>query len=140
MPGCYGPPHASRGPRTSTRVSLPLTHAGVCARRDAADLVRSGKVTVDGVVVTEPGFKVNDRADVEFEGKKLLDVFPELANHPFTRLLKQVADTGISYRENEVLFNINPGNNTTLFILMLLLLLTSLKCGTKQLWPIPFNS
>lgn len=48
-----------------------IAHAGVCARRDAADLVRSGKITVNDIVVTEPGFKVNDGADVKFEGKKL---------------------------------------------------------------------
>lgn len=65
----------SEKPTESQRGEMPLNkfiaHAGVCARRDAADLVRSGKITVDGKVVTEPGFKVNDRADVEFEGKKL---------------------------------------------------------------------
>ena len=35
-----------------------LAHAGVASRRGAAALIESGVVTVDGVVVKEPGFRV----------------------------------------------------------------------------------
>ena len=34
-----------------------VAHAGVCARRDAAQLVKDGHVKVNGELITEPGFK-----------------------------------------------------------------------------------
>ncbi len=48
-----------------------IAHAGVCSRRDAAELVKTGKVQVNGVQVTEPGFKVTDQDEIKFNGKKL---------------------------------------------------------------------
>src|SRR5690606_7596398 len=40
-----------------------VAHAGICSRRDAADLVKAGKIWVNGQVVTEPGFKVSRKDD-----------------------------------------------------------------------------
>lgn len=55
--------------------SMPLNkfvaHAGICSRRDAAELVKSGKISVNGEVITEPGFKVNRTDDVRMQGKKI---------------------------------------------------------------------
>ena len=48
-----------------------VAHAGVCSRRDAADLVRSGKVTVNGKVITEPGHKVISSDEIKIQGKKI---------------------------------------------------------------------
>lgn len=48
-----------------------IAHAGVCSRRDAADIVRSGKVVVNGAVVTEPGFKVSGKDEIKVNGKKI---------------------------------------------------------------------
>lgn len=48
-----------------------IAHAGVCARRDAADLVRSGVVKVNGQLISEPGHKVSNKDDVRVNGKKL---------------------------------------------------------------------
>ena len=48
-----------------------VSHAGICSRRDAADLVRSGTVTVNGIQVTEPGFKVTVKDEVKVNGKKI---------------------------------------------------------------------
>lgn len=48
-----------------------IAHAGICSRRDAADLVKSGKVMVNNKVITEPGFKVSARDEVKVNGKKV---------------------------------------------------------------------
>lgn len=48
-----------------------IAHAGVCSRRDAADVVRSGKVVVNGKVVTEPGFKVTTKDEIKVNGKQI---------------------------------------------------------------------
>lgn len=48
-----------------------IAHGGVCSRRDAGKLVKSGKVKVNGVVITEPGYKVQETDDVYANGKKV---------------------------------------------------------------------
>ena len=48
-----------------------IAHAGICSRRDAADLVRDGKVTVNGKLITEPGTKVIPTDTVKVNGKKI---------------------------------------------------------------------
>lgn len=53
--------------------SMPLNkfiaHGGICSRRDAATLVKEGKVKVNGKVILEPGFKVNPTDEVKANGK-----------------------------------------------------------------------
>lgn len=51
-----------------------IAHAGVCGRREAADLVKTGKVTVNGDLVYEPGFKVTGKDKVTVKGKQ---IFPQ---------------------------------------------------------------
>jgi 23S rRNA pseudouridine2605 synthase len=48
-----------------------LAHCGVTSRRDAVTLIIDGKVTVNKNVVTQPAFKVNEKDDVFYNGKKL---------------------------------------------------------------------
>jgi 23S rRNA pseudouridine2605 synthase len=48
-----------------------LAHGGICSRREAADVVKSGKVQVNGIVVLEPGYKVQEDDKVTFGGKKV---------------------------------------------------------------------
>lgn len=48
-----------------------IAHSGVCSRRDAAELVKSGKVKVNGQLITEPGFKVHDTDEIKVNGKKV---------------------------------------------------------------------
>lgn len=48
-----------------------IAHAGVCGRREAAELVKEGKVTVNGDKVFEPGYKVTQRDKVIVKGKQV---------------------------------------------------------------------
>lgn len=51
-----------------------IAHAGVCGRREAAELVKEGKVQVNGSIIFEPGYKVSSKDKVLFKGKQL---FPQ---------------------------------------------------------------
>jgi len=66
------PPKPAPGAPTET---LPLNkyiaHGGICSRRDAAELVRQGKVTVNGQLITEPGTKVHPTDTVKVNNKKI---------------------------------------------------------------------
>ncbi|HEY1113122.1 MAG TPA: pseudouridine synthase [Chitinophagaceae bacterium] len=48
-----------------------ISHSGVCSRRDAADLIKAGKVKVNGELILEPGHKVTIQDDVRVAGKKV---------------------------------------------------------------------
>ena len=48
-----------------------LAHCGVCSRRDAVTIIKEGKVKVNDAVIIEPAFKVSERDEVKFNGKKL---------------------------------------------------------------------
>lgn len=61
--------------RPAVAGSMPLNkfiaHAGVAARRDAAEMVKKGLVKVNGEGVTEPGHKVSAKDDIRVNGKKI---------------------------------------------------------------------
>ena len=48
-----------------------MAHCGVCSRREAVELISAGKVKVNGTAVTEPGYKIEDKDEVIYNGKKL---------------------------------------------------------------------
>lgn len=48
-----------------------LAHCGITSRRDAAALIKGGKVKVNKTVVTEPGYKVQPTDEVFYNNKKL---------------------------------------------------------------------
>jgi 23S rRNA pseudouridine2605 synthase len=48
-----------------------LAHAGVCGRREAAEIIKSGKVKVNNELVTEPGHRVSSKDEIRFNGKKI---------------------------------------------------------------------
>ena len=60
---------------TSSGTQMPLNkfmaHCGITSRRDAIPIIKEGKVTVNGNVVFEPGFKVSNADTVIYNGKKL---------------------------------------------------------------------
>ncbi|HEY1872190.1 MAG TPA: pseudouridine synthase, partial [Chitinophagaceae bacterium] len=48
-----------------------IAHCGVCSRRDAAEMVKLGKVKVNNEPVLEPGHKVSAKDDIKVNGKKI---------------------------------------------------------------------
>jgi 23S rRNA pseudouridine2605 synthase len=53
------------------RLAKFLAHAGVASRRAAEDIVREGRVTVDGEVVTDPARDVDESRRVAFDGRRV---------------------------------------------------------------------
>ncbi len=54
------------------RLNRYISNAGVCSRRKADELIESGVVTVNGVVVTELGSKVDPAVDeIKYNGERL---------------------------------------------------------------------
>jgi len=57
-------------PAAEMRLAKALAHAGVASRRRAEELIRAGRVKVNGVVVTDPAFRVREGIDVlEVDGR-----------------------------------------------------------------------
>lgn len=48
-----------------------IAHCGICGRREAAAIVKSGQIMVNNTIITEPGFKVISTDKVFYKGKKL---------------------------------------------------------------------
>ena len=60
------------------RLQNVLSHAGVASRRKAAEIIAAGRVTVDGVVVKEPGERVDPAtAKISVDGKPLSAAEPK---------------------------------------------------------------
>ena len=56
---------------TSVRLGKFLATAGVASRRGAEELIRAGRVTVVGAVVTDPARDVSERDAVAFDGERV---------------------------------------------------------------------
>lgn len=59
---------AKAGPMTLNKY---LAHAGVSSRRDAAVMIKEGKVAVNGAVLTEPGYRVKPNDKITLDGKEM---------------------------------------------------------------------
>jgi len=64
-------PPTTNGKQELIPLNKYLSHSGVCSRRDAAELIKQGKVVVNGNIVTEPGTKVSTNDLVKVSGKKI---------------------------------------------------------------------
>ena len=53
------------------RINKYIADAGIASRRKADELIRSGKVKVNGAVLTQPGYDVQDGDEVIVSGQKL---------------------------------------------------------------------
>jgi len=54
------------------RLNKYIANAGICSRREADDLISSGVVSINGIVVTEMGTKVNQGDLVQYDGSTLV--------------------------------------------------------------------
>lgn len=67
-----GPPPGIDRPKEDIigmRLNKYISHSGVCSRRQAADHVKNGEVTVNGNVVKEPGYQIEKGDEVRFRGE-----------------------------------------------------------------------
>ena len=53
------------------RLQKVIANSGYCSRRKAEELVSQGRVKVDGKVVTEFGFLVNEKNEIEIDNLKI---------------------------------------------------------------------
>ena len=88
--GRIEPQTSNSKPQTSNE-QMPLNkfiaHCGVCSRRDAAELVKLGKIKVNGETIVEPAHKVSGKDDIRINGKKIF-----LAKHLVYILLNKPKD------------------------------------------------
>ncbi len=62
------PPAAAAVP---VRLNKFIANSGLCARREADELIKNGYITVNGVKVTDMGVKVKPSDTVEYRGRKI---------------------------------------------------------------------
>jgi len=62
---------AARDPNEPVRLNKFVANSGVCARREADELIKQGYISVNGKKVTEMGVKVMPGDKVEYKGKLL---------------------------------------------------------------------
>lgn len=53
------------------RLNKYVAHCGICSRRQAADFVKEGKVTVNGKVELSPAYQIEEGDQVAFDGKPI---------------------------------------------------------------------
>ena len=53
------------------RLNKFIAHAGICSRREADMYIKLGSVKVNNKVMTEMGYKVKPRDEVQFDGQRL---------------------------------------------------------------------
>ena len=61
------------------RIAKRIASAGVCSRREAERLIKEGRISVNGNVLTTPAFLVGDQDIIKVDGK-------EISSKPMTRV------------------------------------------------------
>jgi 23S rRNA pseudouridine2605 synthase len=54
-----------------TRLNKYISNSGICSRREADELIRTGLISVNGEIVTEMGVKVKPGDEVKYNGEKI---------------------------------------------------------------------
>ena len=63
--------HENNNTSVDVRLNRYIANAGVCSRREADMLIEAGRISVNGEILKEMGYKVKASDVVEFDGKKL---------------------------------------------------------------------
>ncbi len=63
--------HDNNNTSVDVRLNRYIANAGVCSRREADMLIEAGRISVNGEILKEMGYKVKASDVVEFDGKKL---------------------------------------------------------------------
>ncbi len=53
------------------RLNKFLSNSGICSRREADELIKSGEISVNGEIIRELGIKVSPKDDIRYKGKKV---------------------------------------------------------------------
>ena len=53
------------------RIAKFLARSGVCSRREAEELIKQGRITVNGETVAAPAFLVDGSETVLFDGERI---------------------------------------------------------------------
>ena len=70
------------------RLNKYVAHCGVCSRRQAADFIKEGLVTVNGEVLDRPGYQIQEGDAVTFKGEVIK---PEETRAWLSRMLPRPA-------------------------------------------------
>ena len=65
------PAHSESEPSEGMRLNKYIAHCGIASRRGAADIIKSGKVKVDGKLVVDIGYRVLEGQVVTLNDKKV---------------------------------------------------------------------
>ena len=60
--------------KMAERLAKFMARSGICSRRDAEELIKQQRVTVNGEIVTTPAFNVNGDETILFDGERLPEV------------------------------------------------------------------
>ena len=55
------------------RIQKVIAQSGYCSRRKAEDFIKKGLVSVNGNIIREMGYKVNNDDYIEVEGNSIID-------------------------------------------------------------------
>src|SRR5574344_1688888 len=57
--------------KMSERLAKFIARSGVCSRRDAEELIKQKRITVNGEIIESPAFNVEGTEKILFDGEKL---------------------------------------------------------------------
>lgn len=92
------------------RLNKYIANSGMCSRRQADEYIKTGVVEVNGIVVTEMGFKVKPEDDVRFDGKRLT---PERKTYVILNKPKGYITTTSDEKDRKTVMDLIAGATST---------------------------
>ncbi|MXV38567.1 pseudouridine synthase [Flavobacteriaceae bacterium Ap0902] len=91
------------------RLNKYVANAGICSRRQADEYIRTGVVEVNGVTITEMGYKVKPEDDVRFDGER---ISPEKKTYLLLNKPKGFITTTHDERDRKTVMDLVAGATT----------------------------